>query len=120
MIRPLNVTVREGEYGHFSCEVPCFSVVFWFVGDLFNSTPLPLESVDEIMFTRTESSCNQSGKKIANINILATPNLDRAAVQCSIADAPGCESILYSRFRLLNSEFSYLFDKDIHFSDNFT
>ena len=109
MIRPRNVHVREGQYANFSCEVPCSSDVFWFVGDLFNSTPLQFGlSNDVIMVTRDQSGCSLSDTKFDNISILATADLDHMAVQCSVVDAPGCESVLYSRFRILKGLFVFL------------
>ena len=110
IIRPRGITIREGEYANFSCEVPCSSDVFWFIGDLFNSAPIQyIDSPGGVMYTRIrdpETGCLSSGNRFENLSILAMPDLDNMAVQCSVIDASSCESTLYSRFRLMKGNFT--------------
>ena len=114
-IMPRNLTVQEGQYANFTCEVPCSHSAYWYVGDLYNSAPLPYtDVVPGITYTRSIiGPCAPSapGNYTDRISILATADLDRIAVQCSasriICDAndASCGDIVYSRFRTLRGEF---------------
>lgn len=112
-ILPRNLSVREGEYATFTCEVPCSHTVLWYVGDSHNSFPLPyIDSVPELEYTRSftpEEGCESTdpGTYIDSLTLLATADLDRMAVQCSVSMIscdPGdtsCGATMYSRFRTL-------------------
>lgn len=114
-ILPRNLSVREGEYATFTCEVPCSHTVLWYVGDVHNSFPLPYmdgDDVPELEYTRSlspEGGCDSTdpGTYIDSLTLLATADLDRMAVQCSVSmiscdlgDA-SCSATMYSRFRTL-------------------
>lgn len=110
-LMPRNLTVKEGEYATFRCELPCSHVAFWYVGDFHNSFPLPYDDTDtELVYTRgqiPEDGCSATdpGTYIDTITLLATSDMNKVAVQCSasmiqcgIGDT--CNSV-YSRFRTL-------------------
>lgn len=110
-IMPRNLTVQEGQYANFTCEVPCSHFAYWYIGDFYNSASLPItDVVPGITYTRSFiGACAPSspGNYTDRISILATADLDRIAVQCSASriqcDELSCP-VVYSRFRTLRGE----------------
>ena len=105
---PRNLTVKEGESATFTCELPCTHAAYWYVGDLYNSVPLPyVDTVPGLTYTRsiTPAGGCEVGTYVDSITIEAMADLDRVAVQCAVSliDCPIDEtcSIVYSRFRTL-------------------
>ena len=119
MLLPRNLTVREGEDATFTCELPCSHEAFWYIGDYANSFPLPFtDSEPDLTYSRgfPDGSCEitDPGSYIDSLTILATPELNNVAVQCS-ASMINCESgddscgdIMYSRFRILRGMYVYI------------
>ena len=112
-ILPRNLSVREGENATFTCEVPCSHTVLWYVGDIHNSFPLPyMDDVPELEYIRSfvpGGGCpfTDPGTYIDKLTLVATAELDRMAVQCSVSmiscdpEDGSCGATMYSRFRTL-------------------
>ena len=103
-----NLTVREGEEAVFMCDVPCTHTAFWYVDGFFDSFALPYnDNLPDLTYSRSYSSCNSAGRYNDTLTLLATPELDHSAVQCSASMTDcgsgddSCSIIIYSRFRIL-------------------